>query len=102
LVVRFEGVADDSEIVEDARAILSGIDLATLDTAATRAEVEREYGSAVDLDNRPAPIELSESELQQTAIRWAAADILFAGLAARGYEMNPNPISLSTRSTGCE
>lgn len=73
--VTLEGSSEDSEVMREARAIISEIDLASLDTAAAEAWVREESGSKHD----------TEGTTRQLAIAKAASEVLFEQLAKRGY-----------------
>ena len=94
--IDFRDVDPDSAIVVDAREILSGIDVASLDTTQTERDLIWE---ATRSKNNPDP--LSPDELKQSAIGTMVAQILFAELAARGHDVNPSPIVMHTETTEC-
>lgn len=72
--VTLEGSSEDSEVMREARAIVSEIDLASLDIAAAEAWVrESSVGHA------------TEGTIRQLAIAKAASEVLFDELAKRGY-----------------
>ncbi|SIT86961.1 hypothetical protein [Microbacterium sp. RU33B] len=102
-LVKWDGVSEDDPMVQDAKAIVGGIDLTTLDTGAVEAELEADMGSTVDGDGRPQePVVLSEDELRQFALSQLVGDILFAELLARGHELRVgHEVSLSSQTTDC-
>lgn len=72
--VTLEGSSEDSEVMREARAIVSEIDLASLDTAAAEAWVREGPGEHA-----------TEGTIRQLAIAKAASEVLFEQLAERGY-----------------
>lgn len=94
--ITFTGVEQDAPIVADAREILSGIDVDALDTTQTEEDLVWEASRS---KNNPNP--LNPDELKQSAIGTMVADIVFDELAARGYDLNPSPISVETQTTDC-
>lgn len=94
--ISFAGADQDAPIVADAREILSGIDVNALDTTQTEEDLAWE---ATRSKNNPDP--LNPDELKQSAIGTMVAQIVFDELAARGYDLNPSPISVETQTTDC-
>ncbi|AZC13553.1 hypothetical protein [Microbacterium sp. ABRD28] len=94
--ISFAGADQDAPIVADAREILSGIDVDALDTTQTEEDLAWE---ATRSKNNPDP--LNPDELKQSAIGTMVAQIVFDELAARGYDLNPSPISVETQTTDC-
>lgn len=102
ILVKWEGLSEDDPRVVDAKSIVAGIDLESLDTSAMEEELRAEYAEATDIDGKPHPIVLSPAELKQDAISRIVADELFSTLRARGYEMSPErEVYLSGQSTDC-
>lgn len=105
MVVKWEGLADDDPLVQDAKAIVSGIDLTTLDT--TRKEEEIRDGLARSepverLDGEVKRIELSDAEIKQQAITQLVAEQLWDGLGDRAVNMGPGrEVYLSSQTNDC-
>jgi hypothetical protein len=87
--IEFRDLPEGSAIVTDAREILSGIDIDALDTAETEALLAYE--------RTPAGGGLNDEQIRQSAVGTMVAQILFDELAARGYDLNPSPISMHTQ-----
>ena len=92
----FDGIDEDAAIVSDARTILQGIDVESLDT--TQVEKDLAWEATKSTAN-PDPI--NADELKQSAIGTMVADILFDELDELGYDLNPSPIALHTSTAGC-
>lgn len=102
IVVKWEGLSEDDPLVVDAKAIVAGIDLDTLDTTAVEEELRVEYAEATGADGQPLPREVSPAQLKQDAIHKIVASELFSGLDERGYEMTPGrEVSLSSQTSDC-
>ena len=102
ILVKWEGLSENDPLVVDAKAIVAGIDLDTLDTSAVEEELRVDYADATGLDGQPLPVEVSPAQLKQDAIRKIVASELFSILEERGYEMTPgHEVSLSTQTTDC-
>lgn len=100
--IKWYGLEDDDPMVVDAREIVSGIDLETLDTAATEAQILADHVAAKNRPGEPEPYEQSADEVKQSALHSIVADKLFAELNERGYEMWPgHEVSLSSDTTDC-
>jgi hypothetical protein len=86
-------VPEDSEAAREARAIVGGIDLATLDIAAAETWVRDQEGIET----------VSEGTIHQLAVHKAASDVLFAELAARGLDTpdDSQEIGLLSSITAC-
>ncbi|WP_431074718.1 hypothetical protein [Microbacterium phyllosphaerae] len=101
-LVKWEGVADDDPIVQDAKMIVGTMDLEALDLTAMEAVVRDDYANAVDEDGERSPIEASDTEIMSDALNRVVAETLFAELEARGHEMSPgHEVSLYSQSTEC-
>jgi hypothetical protein len=102
LLVKWDGLAEDDPIVVDAKAIVSGMNLESLDTTATEAELAAEHAESKNAEGEPAPIVMSADGLKQRAVFQMVADELWAGLDERGHEMWPgHEVSLSAQGTDC-
>jgi hypothetical protein len=102
LLVKWDGLAEDDPIVVDAKAIVSGIDLQTLDTSQKEAELLADFANATDSDGKISPITMSDDELKQYAINQIVAETLWEGLEERGHEMwVGHEVSLAGQSTDC-
>lgn len=94
--IDFGGLPRDAPMVEDAREILQGIDVSSLDTT------QMEKGLAWETTkSKHNPDPMTQAELKQSAIGTMVAEILFEELAAKGYDVNPSPISLAAQTTDC-
>ncbi|MCU1439094.1 MAG: hypothetical protein JWP85_91 [Rhodoglobus sp.] len=91
--IEFRDLPQDSPIVVDARAILNNIDIEALDTSETEALLAYE--------RTPEGGGLDDDQMRQSAVGTMVAEILFAELAAKGYDVNPSPISMRAE-TACE
>lgn len=93
LRIDLHGVPEDSDAAREAQAILGGLELATLDTAAAEIELRQQEGIE----------QITEGTLQQLAVHKAAAEALFAELAARGYDNTDgeHQIGLFSSITAC-
>lgn len=101
-LVKWEGLAEDDPIVQDAKTIVDTMDLEALDLTAAEAEVRDDYANAVDEDGELSPIEASDTEVTRDAVNRVVAENLFAELEARGHEMSPgHEVSLYSQSTEC-
>ncbi|MCP2635531.1 hypothetical protein K0817_003005 [Microbacterium sp. HD4P20] len=94
--IDFRGLDQDAPIVTDAQEILRGIDVSSLDTTQMEKGLVWE---ATESKHNPNPI--TQAELKQSAIGTMVAEILFDELAARGYDLNPSPISMAAQTTEC-
>lgn len=83
--VMLDGVADDSEMAQDARQIVGEMNLEDVDTAAAEAEIRKQ--NAEEPDGTLA--EVSDAQIKQDALHQIVADTLFAELDARGYDLVP-------------
>lgn len=105
MVVKWEGLADDDPLVRDAKAIVSGIDLATLDTTAKEAEIRdglAESELVQHMDAEVKRIEMSDAEIKQQAITQLVAEELWAGLGDRAVNMDPDrEVYLSSQTSDC-
>lgn len=105
IVVKWEGLADDDPLVRDAKAIVSGIDLTTLDTTAKEAEIRYglEHSEPVQhMDGEVRRIEMTDAEIKQRAINELVGEQMWAGLGDRVYDMRPGrEVSLASQSTDC-
>ncbi|WP_194764983.1 hypothetical protein [Microbacterium sp. UFMG61] len=102
LLVKWNGLAEDDPIVVDAKAIVSGIDLESLDTTAKEAELTAEYADSRNVEGEPAPIVVSADQLKQDAVFQMVGDELWDRLDERGHEMWPgHEVSLSAQGTDC-
>lgn len=81
LLVKWDGLAEDDPIVVDAKAIVSGMDLESLDTTAKEAELSADYAAATNDKGESAPIVMSSAELKQQAIFQMVADERWPALA---------------------
>lgn len=102
IVVKWDGLEEDDPIVVDAKTIVSGMDLESLDTTAKEAALRIEYAEATNGDGEPSPIVVSADQLTQDAVFQMVADELWAGLEERGHEMWPgHEVSLAGQGTDC-
>lgn len=102
IVVKWDGLQEDDPIVVDAKTIVSGMDLESLDTTAKEAALRIEYAEATNGDGEPSPIVVSADQLTQDAVFQMVADELWAGLEERGHEMWPgHEVSLAGQGTDC-
>ncbi|MDF2666100.1 MAG: hypothetical protein K0R81_1950 [Microbacterium sp.] len=105
IVVKWEGLADDDALVRDAKAIVSGIDLATLDTTEKEAEIRHDLANSEpvqQLDGEVRRIEMTDAEITQQAIHQLVSEHLWAGLGDRVHEMRPGQeVSLSSQTSDC-
>jgi hypothetical protein len=102
LLVKWDGLTADDPMVLDAKAIVSSIDLETLDTSEKEAELRADYAQATDSSGNISPITMSDDELKQSAINQIVAENLWEGLKERGHEMwVGHEVSLSGQSTDC-
>lgn len=102
LLVKWDGLSEDDPIVVDAKAIVSGMNLESLDTTAKEAELTADYADSKNAEGESAPIVMSADELKQQAVFQMVADELWAGLDERGHEMWPgHEVSLSAQGTDC-
>lgn len=102
LLVEWDGLAEDDPIVVDAKAIVSGMDLESLDTTAKEAELSADYAGVTNDKGESASIVMSAAELKQQAVFQMVADELWAGLDERGHEMWPgHEVILSAQETDC-
>lgn len=105
IVVAWEGLAEDDPLVQDAKAIVSGIDLTTLDTTAKEAEIRAGLAASEPvkhLDGEVKRIKLSDAHITQDAIHQLVAERLWAELGDRVYDMEPGrEISLSSQTSDC-
>ncbi|GAA1661884.1 hypothetical protein [Microbacterium lacus] len=105
IVVTWAGLAEDDPLVQDAKAIVSGIDLSSLDTTAEEAEIRAELAASEPvehLDGQVKRIEMSDAEITQKAIHQLVAEQLWAGLGDRVYDMEPGrEVSLSSQTSDC-
>lgn len=99
--VKFEGVSEDSEIVQDAREYVNSLDLEALDTTAMEERVQDENATATDESGNQRPIVLDGMELKQYALHAQVSKMLFAHLESLGYPQDPSPVSFYSRTTGC-
>lgn len=93
--ISFTGLSPDAPIVLDAQEILQGIDVEALDTTETERDLAWEASEA-------NPGQVGPEGLKQSAVGAMVAEILFDELAARGYDLNPSPISLEAQTEGCD
>lgn len=101
--VMLDGVTSDSPIARDARDIVTSIDVDTLDTTATEAEIRAENAAATDLNGEPSPIQETDDQIRLSAVHNIVADTLFDGLVQRGYsEAEIAQISLESQTTACD
>jgi hypothetical protein len=104
-VVRWEGLADDDPLVQDARAIVSGIDLTVLDTTAKESEMRADLAESEPVlheDGEVKRIEMSDAEIKQQAVMALVAEQLWAGLGDRKSEMRPgHEVILSSQTSDC-
>ncbi|NYF16505.1 hypothetical protein HDC37_001330 [Microbacterium sp. AK009] len=105
IVVRWEGLSEDDPLVQDAKAIVGGIDLATLDTSAKEEQIRADLAASEPvehLDGEITSIEMSDAEVKQQAIHQLVAEQLWAGLGDRVNEMQPGrEVSLSSQTSDC-
>ncbi|WZH36804.1 MAG: hypothetical protein PIR02_18965 [Microbacterium enclense] len=105
IVVQWEGLADDDPLVRDARAIVSGIDVPTLDTTAKEAEIRDDLAASEpvrQMDGEVRRIEMTDAEITQQAIHMLVAERMWAGLGDRVNEMRPGrEVRLSSQTTDC-
>ncbi len=105
MVVKWEGLADDDPLVQDAKAIVSGIDLAALDTAQKEAEIRVGLATSEPvrhLDGQVKRVELSDAEITQQAITELVAEKLWDGLGDRAVDMDPGrEVYLSSQTNDC-
>lgn len=105
MAVTWEGVSEDDPLVVDAKAIVAGIDLNTLDTSAVEEEIRVEHAAAAAAaaaDGQPLPVEVSAAEVKQEAIGRVVGLELFDALHERGYEMTPgHEVSLDSQIADC-
>lgn len=102
ILVKWDGVAEDDPLVVDAKAFVAGIDLTTLDTTAMEAQIRADYAAAVDDAGDPSPIVETDAQIRHAAVHRQVADMLFAELLDRGYELRPgHEVSLSSENTAC-
>lgn len=105
IVVSWEGLADDDPLVEDAQAIVSGIDLTTLDTTDAEARIREELARSepvTHLDGEVKRIEMTDEEITQKAIHELVAERLWAGLGDRVDDMRPGrEVSLTSQTSDC-
>jgi hypothetical protein len=105
IVVKWEGLSKDDPLVQDAKAIVAGIDLTSLDTAAKEAEIRADLAASEPvrrLDGEVKRIELSDAEAKQWAIGQLVAEQLWAGLGDRVNDMRPgHEVSLATQTSDC-
>lgn len=97
-----DGVAENSDVMLEARDIVAGIDLDALDTTAYEAEMAAEIGRPFD-DGSAGTVFYTPQEMRQSAVHRTVADILFAELEDRGLsspEKN-GPVSLASDAMGC-
>lgn len=105
MVVKWEGLADDDPLVQDAKAIVSGIDLAALDTTAKEEEIRDGLARSEPvqhMDGEVKRIEMSDAEIKQQAITQLVAEQLWAGLGDRTVNMDPGrEVYLSSQTSDC-
>lgn len=105
IVVKWEGLDDDDPLVQDAKAIVSGIDLEALDTAAEEAEIREELARSEPvrhLDGEVRRIEMSDAQITQQAINQLVAEQLWTGLGDRAVDMDPGrEVYLSSQTSDC-
>lgn len=105
IVVKWEGLPEDDPLVRDAIAIVSGIDLTTLDTTAKEAEIRANLAASEPvkhLDGEVKRIEMSDAQIKQDAIHQLVAEQLWAGLGDRVNDMEPGrEVSLSSQTSDC-
>ena len=99
--VQFEGVAEDSDIVREARDFVGTIDVETLDTGRAMDELIEGNRTATDGDGNLSPVEMSDATIRQLALSETISKLMWDHLEAAGYPMDPSPISFSTRTQGC-
>lgn len=105
IVVKWEGLTDDDPLVRDAKAIVSGIDLTTLDTTAKEAEIRHNLANSEpvqQMDGEVRRIEMTDAEITQQAIHQLVGEQMWAGLGDRVYDMRPGrEVSLSSQTSDC-
>jgi hypothetical protein len=105
MVVKWEGLADDDPLVQDAKTIVSQIDLTTLDTRSKEAEIKDDLARSEPvehLDGEVKRIELSDAEITQQAITQLVAEQLWDGLGDRAVNMEPGrEVYLSSQTSDC-
>lgn len=105
MVVKWEGLADDDPLVQDAKAIVSGIDLTTLNTAAKEAEIRDDLARSEPVEHLGGEvkrIEMSDADITQQAITQLVAEQLWAGLGDRAVDMDPGrEVYLSSQTSDC-
>lgn len=102
ILVKWDGVAEDDPLVVDAKAFVAGVDLTTLDTTAMEAQIRADNAAAVDDGGNLSPIVQTDAQIKHSAIHIQVAEMLFADLLDRGYELRPgHEVSLSSENTAC-
>ena len=96
------GVAgeEDSDAAREAREFLSGLDLATLDTAQMEGETRAALLNANDEQGGASPTVVSDAELKQRAVWRVASELVWEHLAAEGYD--PNTVGFNMAAEGCD
>lgn len=97
-----EGVESDDPLMLDARDIISGIDIPSLDTSAVEAAVRAENAQATGSDGTISPIIMSDAEVKQMAVSRVLSETLWKQLADRGHELSAgHEVSLIAQSANC-
>lgn len=94
--VRWDGLAEDDPMVQDAKEILNSIDMQSLDIDDALAEARAFNETVPDLNER------TEDEMRMMAMADVAARQTFEELTARGHEMTAgHEVSIASDSTLC-
>lgn len=95
--VMLDGVAEDSEMAQDARQIVGDMHLEQVDTSAAEAEVRRQNAE----ESGDTFEEMSDGQIKQDALHQIVADRLFAELEARGHDLVPGAWVSLQSTTDC-
>jgi hypothetical protein len=94
--VKWDGLPEDDQMVQDAKSILNAVDLESLDIADALAEARASNNTAPEISRQ------TEDELRMQAMVTVAANLTFDELIARGYEMRGgHEVSIFSESTAC-
>ena len=87
----------------DAKDLIRGMDIATLDTTAIEAEVREDWANATGPDGELSPMTGSDAEVKRDAVSRIVAQTVFNGLLERGHVMSVgHEVSIAMQSTVCD